>query len=39
LAYALKAVEITYRCFAPPLIITKDQIDWEMEQIRPVLAA
>jgi ornithine--oxo-acid transaminase len=25
--------------FAPPLIITKDQIDWAMEQIRPVLAA
>jgi ornithine--oxo-acid transaminase len=24
---------------APPLIITKDQIDWAMEQIRPVLAA
>jgi ornithine--oxo-acid transaminase len=25
--------------FAPPLIITKDQIDWGMEQIRSVLAA
>lgn len=25
--------------FAPPLIIAKDQIDWAMEQIRPVLAA
>jgi ornithine--oxo-acid transaminase len=25
--------------FAPPLIITKEQIDWAMEQIRPVFAA
>ena len=24
--------------FAPPLIITKDQIDWAMERIRPVFA-
>jgi len=22
---------------APPLVITKDQIDWALEQIRPVL--
>ena len=25
--------------FAPPLVITKDEIDWAMDRIRPVLAA